>query len=378
MSESISSFSASFTDLAILAARFGPNATALQEVLEKQVAVRTLEPTVAAVSEAIEIEAALVVLTEEVLTDTALARQLGQRLNQQPDWSDIPVIILLTECQRFGDCLTLLGQTTHQRSVLLLELPLKRPIFASVVSNCLENRRRQYKLRDTLHQLTESNQALENFSYTAAHELRNPLGLVITSLGMVAGTTLTTKQQKLVDMGLRTAERMNKTLQTLLDYSKITARSRSEFEFVDMNKIARRAKLEMQVVIESRQAEVVVKSLPIVWGKEPLLIRLLSNLINNAIVHKSEGVPIVEIGAEESSNRWIIHVRDNGPGIADENQEKVFQLFNRAGKSRAEGSGIGLALCRRVVEQHGGTIGVNSKLGEGSDFYFDLPKEGEP
>ncbi|MBE9099309.1 sensor histidine kinase [Vacuolonema iberomarrocanum] len=367
-----------FNEHVVLAARLGPNATVLREVIETQAQVRIAEPTVEAVSEAIRVEAALVILTEEVLTDTTLAKQLGDRLNQQPDWSDIPVIILLTECKRFGDCLALLGQTTHQRSILLLELPLKRPIFSSIVSTCLQNRQRQYQLRNTLYQLTESNRALENFSYTAAHELRNPLGVVTSALMLLQKMKLDAKPKKIVDMGLRTAKRMNETVQTLLDYSRIAAHQNSDFKRVELAAIVRQSTIELQMVISARQAEVYWDQLPTVWGSEQLLVRLISNLIKNAIVHNNNDVPRVEILAEDSGDRWLIHVRDNGPGIAMAAQSEIFELFNRAGNSHAEGSGIGLALCQRIAEQHGGVISVTSQPGEGSDFHFDLPQDERP
>ena len=357
----------------VLAARLGSNADVLQEVLAAEAQVQVEPPTVEAVSLAIEEEASLVVLTEDMLTDNEKAQQLGDRLNQQPDWSDIPVIILLTECQRFGDCLTLLGQTTHQRSVLLLERPLKRTVFSSVIETCLRNRQRQYKLRDTLYQLRSSNQALESFSYTAAHELRNPLGIVTSSFDLLARRELAPQQQKLVEMGQRTSQKMNQTLNALLDYSKIQPGT-DHFTAVEMASVVKEAITNLQVLIQKRAADVSwIEPLPVVQGNYPLLVQLISNLIKNAVVHQEEHAAKVQILAELQRDRWLIHVKDNGIGIAADNQSKIFELFNRAGKSSAEGSGIGLALCRRIVEQHEGTIGVRSEPGEGSDFYFDLP-----
>ncbi len=386
----------------ILAARLGPNATVLRQVLETQAQVRIEPPTVAAVPEAIRTEAALVVLTEEVLTDVMLAKQLGDYLSQQPDWSDIPVIILLSECQRFTDCLALLGQTTHHRSVLLLELPLQRPIFASIVRSCLQNRQRQYELRNTLYQLKESNQALENFSYTAAHELRNPLGSITTGFDLLARADLAPKQQKIVEMGQRTSQRMNQMIGALLNYSKVQART-DQFAVVNMNSVVKEAIASLQVLINTRNAEVTSSDLPMVHGHYQLLIQLVSNLIKNAIVHNDSAVPTVTIAAQSQSeagqsladeseagqledhppdssptkldrlDRCLFTISDNGPGIAPEVQEEIFEMFNRAGKkSRTEGNGIGLALCRRVAQQHESTLRVSSVAGEGSTFYFQL------
>lgn len=378
----------------LLAARLGANEQALRQVLETQAQVKVDAPTIEAVSEAIRTEASMVVLTEEVLTDEKLGKQLGDRLSQQPEWSDIPVIILLKECQRFGDCLALLGQTTHHRSVLLLELPLKRQLFAAIVRSCLQNRQRQYLLRDTLYQLQESNQTLQNFSYTAAHELRNPLGVVKSGYDLLARTPLGPKQKKLVNMGQRTTRRMNQLLGALLDYSKVQSHTR-EYGSVDMNMVVKDAIASLEVLINKTSAEITRENLPTVKGDPQLLVQLMSNLIKNAIVHNDDQRPKVTITAipsspeqatasprnrpkeivphnEESTARWVIAISDNGLGIAPEAQEQIFEMFNRAGKSKAEGNGIGLALCSRVAKQHGTTIGIRSVIGEGSTFYFDL------
>lgn len=382
----------------VLAARLGANADVLKEVLETEAKVQIAPPTVETVSLAIELEASLVILTEEVLTDEGLAQQLGDRISQQPTWSDIPVIILLSECQRFGDCLALLGQTTHHRSVLLLELPLRRAVFATIVRTCLQNRRRQYELRDTLRQLQESNQALENFSYTAAHELRNPLGAAKTSFALLARTSLTTQQQKFVDLGQRTTHKMNQLIGTLLDYSKIRTNA-DEFTAVNMTSVVQEAVDGLQTLIKEKQADVSWGTLPVVRGSRQLLIQLMSNLIKNAIVHNTSAAPKVAIAAQstieldfdtanllrgdalrndsvQTSDRWVLFVADNGPGMTSEVQSQIFNMFNRAGKSRAEGNGIGLALCQRVAQQHGTTVKVKSQPKGGSTFYFDLCSEG--
>lgn len=371
----------------VLAARLGANADVLREVLAAEAQVQIEPPTVEAVSLAIEQEASLVVLTEEVLTDEVLARQLGDRISQQPTWSDIPVIILLKECQRFGDCLALLGETTHHRSILLLELPLKRMIFSTIVKACLQNRRRQYELRHTLSQLRESNQALQNFSYTAAHELRNPLGVAKNSFDLLARTSLEPKQQKFVDMGQRTTERMNQLIGALLDYSKIQTTA-DDFTDLNMTEIVQEAVDSLQVLIKEKQADITWSSLPTVRGHRQLLIQLMSNLIKNAIVHNTHSTPSVVISAQTNlefestasqktaadpgQTRWFFFVADNGPGIPPEVQTEIFEMFNRAGKSRADGSGIGLALCQRVAKQHDTTIKLKSEIDGGSTFYFDL------
>lgn len=364
----------------VLSVQQGRNARVLRETLEAESLVCIDAPTVEAVAGAIHSNAGLIVITEEVITDLDMAKQLSECLDNQPDWSDIPVIILMRECKRFADALGLFGETHYRRGVLLLELPLKRPVFLSMVRTCLLNRQRQYVLRDTLHQLEESNRTLESFSYTAAHELRNPLGVVTSSFDLLARMKLDDKPQKIVDMGQRTAQNMNRMLSVLLDYGKVRSQSADTFVPVDMNTVIKEAILNLQPLIQASAAKVTWPDLPLVQGNRQLLVQLASNLVKNAIVHNDSGSPQVAISVEEPPiphsqvARWLFLVSDNGPGISPEAQEEIFILFNRAGKSRGEGSGIGLALCRRVVEQHQGEIGVQSVVGEGSTFYFDLPK----
>ncbi|MGD1866462.1 MAG: ATP-binding protein [Phormidesmis sp.] len=391
----------------VLAARTGVNADVLKDVLAAEAEVRVEEPTVETVEKAIAQEASLIVITEEVLIDQAMASQLGNHLSNQPTWSDIPIIILLSECKRFDDCLALLGQTTHHRSVLLLELPLRRMTFSTIVRTCLQNRRRQCTLRDTLAQLEESNQTLESFSYTAAHELRNPLGVAKTSFDLLARTTLEPKQQKFVEMGQRTTQKMDQLIGTLLDYSRVTANADS-FTTVNMTSVVQETIDGLQVLIRENQADVTYGALPTVFGNHQLLVQLVSNLVKNAIVHNTSANPKVVISAQTAENfeaglvnsglvnsmdserdssteqassdgkappkedRWFFFIADNGPGIAPEAQTQIFEMFNRAGKSRTDGNGIGLALCQRVARQHQTIIKVKSTLGSGSTFYFDL------
>lgn len=357
----------------VLSASLGRNATVLRQALEAQDFICVEAPTVRAVADAIETDAALVVITEEVLTTKKGIEDLAECLNNQPEWSDIPVVLLLKDCRRFPSCIAFLRNAKYYGSLILLEMPLKQHEFISVVHSCLQNRRRQYALRDTLDRLRESNQTLENFSHMVAHELRNPLGVVISSLEMLTKDNfVSARGEKLVQLGYRSAKNLDRTIQAMLNYGKLKAREQINFETVDMNRVVERALLNLEQVIENNQAKVNWKQLPTVRGNEQLLVQLISNLIKNAIVHNTADSPEIHISARLQSDRWQLCVTDNGLGISSEDREKIFALFERAGSNQVEGSGIGLALCRRIVELHQGTIGVRSQPDQGSTFYFDL------
>ena len=326
-----------------------------------------------AITAAISSEIDLIVMSEAALTEDAVMQQIARKLIDQPEWSDISTILLLKGKRRSRNFETFWEMTAYRRSVILLQTPVKPSVFLSIVRARLQDRQRQHVLRLVLSDLEESNRTLESFSYTAAHELRNPLGILNSSFSILERTDLTSKQAQFVEMGLRTARSMDQTLQALLDYGKLQA-DRESFQTVDMNSVAAQAVDGLQSLIDTRQAQVSWQSLPNVRGNQQLLIQLVSNLVKNAVVHNLSQTPEVTLQAHGAEGRWIIHVIDNGPGISEENQKKIFSLFDRAGKSRAEGSGIGLALCRRIVEQHGGEIRVQSGVGHGSDFYFDLAR----
>ena len=373
MNSNTSSFRLPIQEHIVLSASIGRNATVLRQALESQGFVCVNAPTVQAVIDAIQTNASLVVITEEVLTTEKKVKELTKCLNNQPEWSDIPVILLLKDCRRFPSCMAFLRQAEYIGSLVLLEMPLKQHEFISVVRSCLQNRQRQYVLRDTLEQLRESNQILENFSHIVAHELRNPLNAIIPSLEMLnKNNSIDAMARKIVEIGYRSATNLNQTLQAMLNYGRLKARENMTFESVDMNLVVEQAVLNLQQIIKDSQAKVNWTQLPFVRGNQQLLIQLIGNLIKNAIVHNTANTPEINISAQLQSQRWQLFVADNGSGISPENRKKIFALFERAGSSQATGSGIGLALCSRIVELHQGKLDVRSQPDRGSTFYFDL------
>ncbi len=361
-------------DTVVISTKLAHNAKAVRQLLEIEEIDCMATDSIETVITAIRAEVSLVIITEEVLAIDNNFDRLAECLNKQPDWSDIPLIFLLKNCRHFSTCMTMLQSARHQRGVTLLETPLQRHEFTSIVQVCLSNRQRQFQLRDTLERLHESNRELENFSHTVAHELRNPLNVVTVSLDLLQESELESRNQKIVQMGLQTSRKMNQTLNALLEYGKLKSRRNLKFEPVDLNLVVEQAVNGLQNTIDTHQASIDWSNLPIVKGNAKLLENLVSNLIKNAIVHNQTSTPVVMVYCELKNDRYLVRLTDNGPGILPEEQEKIFQLFVRGGEQRAEGSGIGLALCQRIVEQHDGKLGVESDLGRGSTFYFDLPK----
>lgn len=173
--------------------------------------------------------------------------------------------------------------------------------------------------------------------------------------------------------------RMQELINDLLAYSRV-GRNRRAFTEVDMNAVARDVLQDLERAIADAGATVTVDELPVVRGDRPLLAQVLQNLVSNAIKFRGEEPPRVHIGARREGAQWLFHVRDNGIGIAPEYSERIFALFQRLhGRGEYPGTGIGLSICRKVIEHHGGRIWVESVEGEGATFYFTLPAvEGEP
>lgn len=355
----------------LLTVRSHQNLVAMRNILEAEAFVCTEANNWRLAVETIESGVDLAIMSEVVLASREAAAQFADKLLNQPKWSNVSVVLLLRGKWRSPSFKSFWRQVSHLRSVILLQTPVKPAVFRSIVRTCLQDRERQYALKAALTELQESNRTLEGFSYTAAHELRNPLSVLSSSFGILERTELSDKQQQLVEVGLRTVRSMDQTLQALLDYGKLQAGEPRDFRAISMESVAIQAKDGLETLIRDRSANISWKALPPVQGNQQLLVQLVSNLIKNAIVHNPQP-SLIRLWAEETAEKWTIHVEDNGSGISAENQREIFTLFNRAGKSRAEGSGIGLALCQRIVAQHGGKLSVRSELGRGSDFYFDL------
>ena len=173
------------------------------------------------------------------------------------------------------------------------------------------------------------------------------------------------------------ATRMKQLIEDLLAYSRVGTKGQ-EFKPVALEAPLRRALFNLRVGIEEASAAVTYDPLPTVQGDEVQLGQLLQNLIGNALKFRSDSVPRIHLGVTDSPHEWTIEVRDNGIGLEPQYYERIFMVFQRLhNKGEYPGTGIGLAICKKVVERHGGRIWVESRPGDGSSFYFTLPKRGD-
>jgi PAS domain S-box-containing protein len=228
-------------------------------------------------------------------------------------------------------------------------------------------------------ELSRSNAELEQFAYVASHDLQEPLRMV-TSYVQLLARRYQNKLDKDADDFIRFAvdgtERMRGMINDLLDYSRAIRHPLRPLE-VPCGAILEKTLANLTVAIEESRASVTCGPLPVITADEPQMIRLFQNLISNAIKFRSSKPPEVRVTAEETDREWIFAVADNGIGFAPEYSERIFVIFQRLHtRNEYSGSGIGLAVCKKIVERHGGRIWAKSEPGAGATFFFTIPKKG--
>lgn len=225
--------------------------------------------------------------------------------------------------------------------------------------------------------LRRSNDELQSFAYAAGHDLQEPLRTMRSCVQLFLrrhGSELDAESHKLLDFTTGAAGRMQRLLDDLLIYAQVTASPARERKVVSAPAELRSALDNLGSQIEANGADVRIGDLPDVMAEEGSLIRVFQNLIGNAIKYRrAETAPVIRVNAEKQGNQWIFSVQDNGKGIEAEQLQRIFGLFQRAHGREVAGSGIGLALCQRILERQHGRIWATSSPGEGSTFSFSLP-----
>ena len=233
------------------------------------------------------------------------------------------------------------------------------------------------ELQRMMEELKHSNAELEQFAYVASHDLQEPLrgiaGLAQLLQHRYQGQ-LDTRADEYIDHIVDGTQRMQTLINDLLAYSRIGRRGET-IQTADANTVLRAALENLSTAIHEYGATVTHESLPLVLADSTQLIQLFQNLIGNAIKFRSESSPQIHIGVSDAGAFWQFSVADNGIGIEPEYFERIFQVFQRLHTRREyKGTGIGLAICKKIIERHGGQIWVESEFGQGSTFYFTLQK----
>lgn len=236
--------------------------------------------------------------------------------------------------------------------------------------------RAEKRLEHYAAELERSNRELEQFAYIASHDLQEPLRMVTSYLQLLERRyrgKLDKDADDFITYAVDGAIRMHRLIGDLLTYSRVSTHAKP-FESSDCSDVLSHALANLEVAIEESEATITFDDLPTVKVDTTQLTQVFQNLIGNAIKFHKDVPPCIHISAEHQGDEWCFSVRDNGIGIAPEHSERIFLIFQRL-HTREEypGTGIGLAVCKKIVERHGGRIWVESKPGEGSTFYFTIP-----
>lgn len=360
----------------------------------------------------IERGASAVLLAEEALNDDGRAR-LSAVLGKQPTWSDFPVLMMTSRSRDGRNEWHALRGVTGTAHLTLLERPLQVVTLVSSVRTAMQSRERQYQIRDALAararvedelrklnrtlearvrertaDLEARNRDLQNFAYVASHDLREPLRKIQTFADLVAeeeGPTLGEDARNFLQRMAAAAVRMDGLLHDLLIFSRVGTRAPSNTP-VHVSEVVEEVLKDFELTIEDTHAQIDVDADVTIEADRLQLRQLLTNLIGNALkFRRSQAVPRLRIRAAvidepEPASAPVSHpacqitVADEGIGFDAKFAERIFEPFERLhGRGTYEGTGMGLAICKRIVETHGGSIRAESMPGNGSRFVVVLP-----
>ena len=318
-----------------------------------------------------------------VLSDVMMPRRDGlslcRELKANPKTTAIPVVLLTAMTHREAllkgweaGADEYLFKPFHPRELLTR--------IKAILTAVQERRRGEEALRRTAAELARSNAELELFASVASHDLQEPLRMVSSYLELIAQryrTKLDDRADRWITFAVDGAARMKELINDLLEYSRVSTQARP-FAPVDSGATFAAAEANLRSAIRESDAVVTHGPLPMVHVDATQLTQVWQNLLANAIKYRGPQRPEVHVEAVRQEGQWLFSVRDNGIGIDPQFRERIFVIFQRL-HTREEypGTGIGLALCRKVIERHGGRIWVESQLGHGSTFFFTIPDRKE-
>ena len=290
--------------------------------------------------------------------------EVCRRIKADPATATIPVLHLSASSIRPDDKIAGLDNGADS----YLTEPVEPAVLIATIRALLRTRQAEEAMR-------RANEELQHFSYAISHELNEPLRTITTHMQLIAAKLqgkLDSESGTYVMSVISACKRLQSFVQDLLSFSRATSPER-RFSPVSSESILATSLFELQVAIQESGAVITHDPLPVVFGNEMRLLIVFTNLISNALKYRGEQPPRIHISASSRKDSWLFTVSDNGVGIDPQYRDRIFSAFYRLHGKEYPGSGIGLALCKRVIENHGGRIWVESAPGQGSTFCFTLP-----
>jgi signal transduction histidine kinase len=246
-----------------------------------------------------------------------------------------------------------------------------------MVAQGITRRQAELALERRIQELARSNAELEQFAYVASHDLQEPLRMVASYNQLLARRykgKLDADADEFIGYTVEGVTRMQRLINDLLAYSRVGTRGR-EFAEIELGRALEIAEQNLKSAIAESRATITRDPLPTVLGDEGQLVQVFQNLLSNALKFRGERPPSVHVTAKQEGGGWVVSVSDNGIGVEPEYFERIFVIFQRLNpREQYPGTGIGLAICKKIVERHGGRIWMESKPGEGSTLSFSMPR----
>lgn len=317
------------------------------------------------------------IIADEALTSAAL-KVLKIWLSAQPPWSDMPFIALTSSGVSTRESHLRARELQALGNFTLIERPVRPDTVESSVRAALRARMRQYEIRSRQEALVQANADLEQFAHSASHDLREPLRTVGVYSDLLArdyGDELDERGKEFLNLIIRSVSRMDALLGDLLSYAHASSISGEEVPPIPSNRALEAALKNLDGSILESNAKISIAEMPTVRMRESHLSQIFQNLLGNAVKYRREDrAPVIEISARKSGSNWIFTIADNGIGVPAAYEEAIFGIFQRLHTdNKYSGTGMGLAICKRIVERYHGQIWVESEPGDGARFSFSIP-----
>jgi len=305
-------------------------------------------------------------------------------LNIDPEFASKVILPTIKEMGRWSGELIVRHKDGRAFPIWLTTSMIKddrgEPIaMVGIMTDITERKRAEEELAQRTAELARSNAELEQFAYIASHDLQEPLRMVSGFTQLLERRyrgKLDRSADEFIAYIMDGTSRMQRMIEDLLAYSRVGTRGKP-FELIDCEDALNQSMANLKVAIEHSGAVITRDPLPAVTADASQMIQLFQNLISNAIKFRREEPLRVHISDGRKGDEWVFSVKDNGIGIAPEFMGRLFQIFQREYTSEYPGTGIGLAICKRIVERHSGRIWAESVQGRGSTFYFTIPVRGD-